>query len=378
MNVRQTRVAGQWAATWLVLAMSLSAGGPVAATPPPERLALLRHGINVVHWFRFPPRLEVPALAAYLDDAALIALRRAGFTFIRLPVQPEVIMSGDGLADPARMAALRYVVHRIEAQKLAVILVAYLQGWRLEVAADQGRLAAFWTALTPLVRSADAALTFVEPVNEPVFASDPAAWEALQRRLVGTLRAQLPTTTFVLSGNDWSSVEALTRLAPVSDQNVIYSFHFYEPPLLTTLGAFAPALDHAALATLPYPAGDRGRCDGAVSSTDPETRKVAAWYCASDGAAGVVADRIAAAAAWARRNRTTVAMTEFGATARLAAESRLAWLAATRRAAEAEGFGWALWGYDDVMGFDRSAGDGSALDPAVMRALGLAQTGKIE
>jgi hypothetical protein len=346
------------------------------AAPPPERLTALRHGINVVHWFRFPPRLDPPALAGYLDDGTLIALRRAGFTFIRLPVQPEVIMSGDGSADLARLAALRDAVRRIEAQKLAVVLVAYLHGWRLEVAADQARLSAFWTALTPAVRNADTALTFVEPVNEQVFAGDAAAWAALQR-LVRTLRAQLPATTLVLAGNDWSSVEALTRLAPISDENVIYSFHFYEPPLLTTLGAFAPAFDHAALATLPYPAGDRGRCDAAVPSTDPETRRVVAWYCAGGGAVGAVTDRIAAAA-WARRNRATVVMTEFGATACLAAGSRLAWLTTTRRAAEAAGFGWALWGYDDVMGFDLHAGDRSAPDPAVLRALGLAQTGKIE
>jgi hypothetical protein len=54
-----------------------------AADQPP---AALRRGINITHWFRFPPSREPAALRAYLGDAALEELARAGFTFIRWPV----------------------------------------------------------------------------------------------------------------------------------------------------------------------------------------------------------------------------------------------------------------------------------------------------
>ena len=42
-------------------------------------------------------------------------------------------------------------------------------------------------------------------------------------------------------------------------------------------------------------------------------------------------------------------------------------------AAEAHGIGWALWGYDDIMGFalPRPIPPAPVLDPAVLRALGL-------
>src|ERR1700760_2031875 len=42
---------------------------------------------------------------------------------------------------------------------------------------------------------------------------------------------------------------------------------------------------------------------------------------------------------------------EFGASVALNAPARLAWLKAVREALETSGIGWALWGYDDSMGF---------------------------
>jgi len=358
----------------LVLASVLlgGVGGPEAAGPSLDRIAALGRGINVAHWFRFPPHQEPAALAAYLDDGTLAALRRLGFTFVRLPVQPDVLMPRDGAVDRARLAALGRAVSRIEASGLAVVLVVDPTGWRLETARDQDRLVALWGELAGLLHDADAARTFAEPVNEPVFADQQAAWSLLQQRLVTFLRRALPATTLVLTGNDWSSPDGLARLTPVADRNVIYSVHFYEPALLTSLGAFDPALDHAALARLPYPPGDATRCGAVTAAADPRTRRATAWYCAAGGGGNSVANRIAAAGNWAQRNGVTLVMTEFGASVRLAAPSRLAWLAGVRRAAEAQGLGWALWAYDDVMGLGLPPGAPTAPDPGILRALGLA------
>jgi hypothetical protein len=47
-----------------------------------------------------------------------------------------------------------------------------------------------------------------------------------------------------------------------------------------------------------------------------------------------------------------------------------------RKGCERAGIGWALWGYDDVMGFDvpRPPPPRPPLDPALLRALGLRDT----
>ena len=83
--------------------------------------------------------------------------------------------------------------------------------------------------------------------------------------------------------------------------------------------------------------------------------------------------RIEQAAAWARDHQTTVLLGEFGASRALNAPARLAWLKAVRQACEERGIGWALWGYDDVMGFgiDPRTQPRSAMDAATLAALGL-------
>jgi len=157
---------------------------------------------------------------------------------------------------------------------------------------------------------------------------------------------------------------------------VIYSFHFYDPAELTSLAAWRPGLDTAALARLPFPVSDPPACEAALGRTDPATRDVARFYCALQWSAASIDKRIDEAAAWAGRAHAALLAGEFGATARLNRSSRLAWLQAVRRACERHGIGWALWGYDDAMGLGvaRPPARLPVLDNGVLDALGLGKS----
>ena len=61
-------------------------------------MAALARGLNVAHWLRFPPSSDDTALAGYLSDADIAAIRRAGFTYVRLSVGVEVVMQGRHIA----------------------------------------------------------------------------------------------------------------------------------------------------------------------------------------------------------------------------------------------------------------------------------------
>ena len=52
---------------------------------------VLARGINITNWFRFPPSRDPAALRGYLDNATLRSLKHAGFTFVRLAVQPDLV-----------------------------------------------------------------------------------------------------------------------------------------------------------------------------------------------------------------------------------------------------------------------------------------------
>lgn len=216
-------------------------------------------------------------------------------------------------------------------------------------------------------------MTLPEVLNEPVFAGDAAHWAELQHQVLGMIRAVLPTNTIVLTGADWGSVQGLLALRPEPDANVIYSFHFYQPAELTALGAYRPGLDAAAMARLPFPVEDAGACMAAAAgSQDAATAELIRFFCAQRWDEGRVSADIAAAGTWARANHASVVAGEFGASRRLNAAARLKWLATVRLACERAAIGWALWGYDDSMGFAlHPPGATQRLDPAVLHALGL-------
>jgi endoglucanase len=352
----------------LLLLLLLLFAAAARAEPPPERLQILQRGISITGWFRFPASADPASLRSYLSDPAIADLRRAGFSFVRLPVQPEFLRNA-----PERQTLLIDSIRRLQRGGLAVLIDAHPAAWRLETSeTDRAALLDFWRALAPALRALDPRLTFPELLNEPVFPGAPERWQALQEQLLHLVRIALPQDTVVLTGNDWGSIAGLAALRPVTDGNVVYSFHFYEPAELTALAAYHPGLDRAALARLPFPADPAG-CEALAARTDADTARLIRFYCALHWDPARVAGRIAVAADWGRRNHAAMLLGEFGASASLAPVARLAWLRAVRQACETNGIGWALWGYDDMMGFavPRPPGQLPALDPGVLQALGL-------
>lgn len=338
------------------------------AEPPAERVAVLQRGVSITGWFRFPASADPPALRTYMGDSAIMDLRRVGFSFVRLPVQPVFL---DGA--PERLPLLIDAIRRLQRAGLGVLIDAHPDTWHFETSAqDRAALVGFWRDLAPALRGLDPRLTFPELLNEPVFPRAAEQWAALQDQLLSIVRTALPQDTIVLTGNDWGSIAGLAALRPVADGNVVYSFHFYEPAELTSLAAYRPGLDRGALAHLPFPA-EPGACAALAARTDADTSGLIRYYCSLHWDAALVAEHIASAADWGRRNHAAVLLGEFGASAALAPSARITWLRAVREACEANGIGWALWGYDDVMGFAvrRPPGRHAVLDPAVLQALGL-------
>ncbi|HJS86627.1 MAG TPA: cellulase family glycosylhydrolase [Acetobacteraceae bacterium] len=341
---------------------------PAHAAPPAQRVAALQRGMNITNWLRFPARADPAAIGAYLSDAAIADLRHVGFTFVRLPFAPSFA------ATEAGRVLLIAQVRRLQRVGLAVVLVPSGNPWRLEQRPeDRAALVDTWRRLAPALRALDPDRTFPEVVNEPVFSGKASSWSMLQGEVLAALRAALPASTVILSGADWSSIDGLATMAPVADPNVIYTFHFYDPSELTSLAAYRPGLDRAALARLPFPVDDPAACAREAASPEPATQGLVAFVCAQHWDESAIAARIGRAAAWAARNRAVLVAGELGASARLNAPARLAWIKAVRGECERAGIGWALWGYDDVMGFDvpRPPPRRPTLDSDLLAALGL-------
>jgi endoglucanase len=357
--------------SWIIAACLVLSALPARSEPPAALLAHLRRGLNITGWFRFPASRDPAALARWIGDPALADLRRAGFDFVRLAIDPAVVDSA-----ALREAAVTAVC-RLRRQDLTVIVDAHPTGWHLETdAADRARLRAFWAAMAPALRRCDPSRIVPEVLNEPVFPGDAPGWASLQHAILLDLRAALPDSTILLTGADWGSIAGLLALSPEADPNVLYSFHFYDPVELTSLAAWRPGLDRAALARLPFPVTDRTACEATNPAANP-TGEVARYYCATDWNQDAIAQRLGAAVAWAEAHHVHLLAGEFGATTALNPAARLAWLGSVRQALQAHGIGWALWGYDDIMGFavPRPPPPRPILNNNILTALGLRPAG---
>jgi len=361
----------------LLFLLSLPAvSGAAQALPRPERLAALARGVNVAHWFRFPPSWAEPDVVGYLRDSDLRALKAAGFTFIRLPVDPAMVALPDGRWHPHRLRQVETVVGRITASGLAVVLEPHpVSSTPLDTdPAARERIFRFWRELAPSMAKFPPEKVFLELMSEPVFRGREAEWYAMQQALAAEVRARAPLHTIIATGAGWSSIDGLLLLAPLADPNVVYTFHFYWPMAFTHQGTSYAGPQFGALRGLPWPAMPTEACRAALPPQgSPQAEATAAWYCRAGFDAARLVAEIGRARAWADQHGVALLAGEFGASCNPPDRAaKVRFMRDVRLAMEANRVGWALWGLDNCQGFgaDPRRRD-FTLAPDFLAALGL-------
>ncbi len=343
---------------------------------PSNRMAVLAHGINMARWFPDPYLRHIEYYTTYVSPEVLNQIKSAGFTYIRVPLSPFTLQRPDGSLNMSLAKVLVEQMTAVERAGLGVMVQPQRQKWHLENNAhDRELLAQFWDQLAPMLASLNQDLTFPEILNEPNF-SDEGDWDDLQVRLYQIIRSHLPHATIVATGNHWSKVEDLPKVRLLPDGNVVYAFHFYESPFLTSMGKESvPQEDMSVFSSLVFPVNDKETCMRAAElASGSNTRNYVKYYCNSGWTAVKILSILRGLAEWGRQNNVIIINNEFGIRKNRSMPTRLAYLRAVREACEAEGMGWALWGYDDDFGFGIHLYDKSGpqtLDPRILEALGL-------
>ena len=362
----------------LLAAGAFGCGAPQAPPPPTplpgvpqSRLAALSRGVNVTRWFNSFG--QTPSFGRQLSADEVATIRRLGFRFVRLSVDPAYLEQRDDpdLLDSSMVAQLDAVIARMLGQQLAVIVTPFLHDLGVTDSASASRLARFWAVLATHLSGTEPDLVFLEVMNEPTFPRHPAAWAPLQQMILAAMRRAAPRHTLIATGALWSTVDGLVSLTPVRDPNVVYTFHFYEPHTFTHQNQ--PWANTARLHDIPYPA-DSLRCTAAVRAlNDSSAARRASVYCAQRWDAPVIGAALDRAAEWSRGHGVPIFAGEFGAYCGAPGPDRLAWIQDVREALERRQIGWALWGWDDCFGLDSRHDDAGVLqlDTDMLRALGV-------
>lgn len=376
-----------WAGTLLVLAFA----SPASADPA----LILHRGIPTDIWLTWPEddRLRDDKFLAVFPEwrqrygpAQYEAARKAGFDFVRLTVDPAAFLTAPSAAKTIRLiAGVMQTVGEIRAAGLNVIvdLHAIPKGTRSvgsesyvasDVAfADYVRLV---ESFAIAMQGEDPAHVGFEPLNEPVLDCDFGSrakprWPAMALRLHGAFRAHNAKLTLIMSGACWGSADGLARLdpRPFADDNIIWSFHSYEPFLLTHQGASWSEGPTQYVDGLRYPprakdkaailqrALKRIRAAQLPAATKrqlvKDTRHDIAQYHVPGKATAMLKAPFRTATAWAAKHKIPprqLLLGEFGAIhqdslAAMPTESRAAIMRDIRTLAERNGMAWSTWSW---------------------------------
>jgi endoglucanase len=185
----------------------------------------------------------------------LPVMKQYGFTTLRLPVCFSAWE--DGIA-PYTIDSVKYfdVIDSIvnwTAQQQMMLVIDFHHG-RLSDAnfnSELDRTVQLWKQVATHFAATDTNRILFEIYNEPNGLSN-TNWQNAAQKIVDTIRSVAPHHTLIVGGADFNSIAALNNFNILSDNNIIYTFHFYEPFLFTHQGASWIG-DAVSTVGIPYP-----------------------------------------------------------------------------------------------------------------------------
>jgi endoglucanase len=347
---------------------SILAALPAAATTRAAVKPIVpSRGINLPGWF---DRNDGVAPS----EAVLEKLRGSGFQTIRLPINGDLLSTGDTSA-----------LHRIEAGVIdlnrlgfSVLLDMHPSeslhtALRQDFEAGSRRVAEAWTALGVVVANLPSESVYPELLNEPPMGSD--AWLQLRDRLAEIVRSKCPNHTLIWGPSPSQGIWEIGETPPLADDNQIAAIHFYSPTAFTHQCETWDASPLARISNLPFPATietplvqesiDTLRADG-----DEQAASLIEEQLTTPWTEEAIASEFVRLRRWSETHDCPVMMNEFGVlNFCVDAESRRFWVRAVRQAAEANQVGWAYWELDQGFGIIQSRRSIEGFDNAMIAAL---------
>ena len=189
---------------------------------------------------------------------------------------------------------------------------------------------------------------------------------------VARIRAVVPYHTILATSSQYSKIDSLLALEPVRDDNVIYTFHEYDPMWFTHQGANWGAQGWVHLRGVPYPSTPENIQPILAQEQDERVRLKVQRYGLERWDKSRLSAEIGTMSDWAQRRGVPVYCGEFGVFKKFSdPHARATWISDVRTALESKHIGWSMWEYQDSFGLVTKGPDGTVIDPAIVTALGL-------
>jgi endoglucanase len=227
----------------------------------------IKRGTNISHWLsQSEQRGEARRLHIQEDDFA--RLEELGFDFVRIPIDEVQFWDEEGNKLPEAWDLLKNALDWSKKHNLRAIVDLHIIRSHYFNAVNEGDKAAntlftseksqedlinLWRQLSEFLKDRSNDWVAYEFMNEPV-APEHEQWNQLIAKVHKALRELEPQRTLVIGSNMWQGHQTIKYLkVPEGDKNIILSFHYYNPMLLTHYGAWWSPLCAAYKGKVNYP-----------------------------------------------------------------------------------------------------------------------------
>jgi len=348
---------------------------PLADTAGPAEVPFKR-GVNLTGWFQYISGVRQIQFTKFTKQD-FINIKSLGCDVIRLPIELHAMTNGapDYTIDPLFYYFLDQIIDWAEELELHLILdnhSSYTDPAGNTHSSIGDILVPVWTQMAQHYRDCSS-YVYYEVLNEPHGISD-MTWNQIQQTVIDAIRAVDQKHTIVVGPAGWNGYNNLRFMPEYEDDNLIYTFHFYDPFMFTHQGATWVDPSLAPLAGVPFPY-DAARMPGCPEELRGTWIQSSLANYRNDGTVQRVKQLIDIAAAFQAERRIPLLCGEFGVyMPNSDNEDRIYWYSVVRDYLEQKGIAWTIWDYKGGFGlFEQGTNElfDHDLNVPLVEALGL-------
>jgi endoglucanase len=230
--------------------------------------APFNRGINLTGWFQvdYPGQIQFTKFT----HKDLADIKSLGCDVVRLPVNLHAMTSGEPhyYVDRLFLSFLDSVADWCEQLELYLIIDNHSFDPNVDTQPNiVNILVKVWAQMASHYKDRSEYILY-EILNEPHGISS-TTWGEIQQQAINAIRAVDKKHTIIVGGSGYNTYTELKNLPHYTDNNLLYTFHFYDPFIFTHQGAswVNPSMVPLSGVPFPYSSADMPACPPALKGT---------------------------------------------------------------------------------------------------------------
>lgn len=288
----------------------------------------------------------------FITERDIAQIAAWGLDHVRLPIDYELVRDTDDRLIEQGFSYIDACLAWCEKYKLNMILDLHKTlGYTFDQSGLdffnapqlQDKFVSFWEVLAKRYGRYSDRLAF-ELLNEVVEESVADIWNDIIKRTIPAIRAYAPVTKIIVGGVRNNSVLWVRKLDAPYDENVVYTFHFYEPLIFTHQKAYWVDKMTTDFVT-EYPNNITTLIEQTKTYLPPEHSEFYKKICTPQADIDFIRASFAEAVAVAEERGAAIYCGEYGVIDRTSLPSALNWFSDIHAVFEECGIGRAVWTY---------------------------------